>query len=81
MNLKKKWTGAMTTAKSEVFIGSSLENFYLVVGGISLWWGEYIFGGGVYWGEMSKFLATGATLPQFPPISPVRKTLKVENET
>ena len=40
----------MATAKNEVFIGLWLENFYLVVG--------EAFGGGVYWGKMSKFLAS-----------------------
>ena len=62
----KKWTGAMTTAKNEVFIGLQPENFYLVVGEISPWWGEQKFGGGVYLGEMSKFLTSGETLPQSP---------------
>ena len=36
----KNWTGAMTTAKNEVFIRLLPENFYLVVGEINLWWGE-----------------------------------------
>ena len=41
--VKKHWTGAMTTAKNEVFIGLSPENFCLVVGEISLWWGQLFF--------------------------------------
>ena len=39
MKLKNKnCTGAMTTAKNEVFIGLLHETCYLV-GGINLWWG------------------------------------------
>ena len=37
VEVKKHWTGAMTTAKNEVFIGLSTQDFYLVVGEISLW--------------------------------------------
>ena len=33
----KNWTGAMTAAKSEVFIGLEPEKFYLVVGATSVW--------------------------------------------
>ena len=38
----KNGTGAMTTAKYEDFIGLWCENCLLV-------WGEWTFGGGVYW--------------------------------
>ena len=38
----------MTTAKNEVFVGLEPENFYLVVGEVSLWWG----GIKTWWGSL-----------------------------
>ena len=39
----KNWTGAMTTAKNEVFIGLWPKDFYLV-GGIKIWCGSLLGG-------------------------------------
>ena len=59
--VKKNWTGVMTTATNEDFIGLQPENFYLVVG-IKIWWGSLL-------GEISKFLASGGILTQSPVIN------------
>ena len=75
----KNDTGAMATAKTDVFIGLQHENCYLV-GGMNLWWERNKtlrrWGGGAYWGVifpgrgMRKFLASlGDCVP------PVGKTL------